>query len=210
MGETCMCWGPGWKPSRSCSTPFWCPLHACCQGSKASQKGCTLKLLRGLPAVGKVNVLGQDYISLLVLDIFNVTISRTAIRQELAPLQDVEVSFLQRTFAECDIACCCILWTAEHLLMKQQSWADKDVQPMLHWCGRLHCESSMHSQLPCWPLMRSLKPRDQRTDNFQCPVAAGWVLAKLQAQQAPDLSHLRSQIQGRQVSLSPDSCPQHS
>eukprot|EP00891_Asterochloris_glomerata_P003149 jgi/Astpho2/3149/Aster-x1126 len=44
----------------------------------------------GQVMVGKVNVLGQDYISLLVLDIFNVTISRTAIRQELAPLQGVE------------------------------------------------------------------------------------------------------------------------
>ena len=77
-----------------------------------------------MPAVGKVNALGQDYISLLVLDIFNVTISRTAIRQELAPVQGVEVGQCHMTPADL----VCVLWTAKHLLMKQQAWADKKVQ----------------------------------------------------------------------------------
>ena len=74
-----------------------------------------------MPAVGKVNVLGQDYISLLVLDIFNVTISRTAIRQELAPLQGVEVSLRHTTSA----ARRCIHRTAEHLRIQQQARVDK-------------------------------------------------------------------------------------
>ena len=169
-----------------------------------------MKLLWGMPAVGKVNVLGQDYISLLVLDIFNVTISRTAIRQELAPLQGVEVQYCHMTSAELVIMCCCILCIAEHLAHEATGLGTNMCKPVLHWLWALRYDGSMHSQLPCWPPMHSLKPREGQIDNFQCPVTAGWMLAKLQAQQAPDLSHLRSQIQGRQVSLSPDSCPQHS
>ena len=83
-----------------------------------------------MPAVGKVNVLGQDYISLLVLDIFNVTISRAAIRQELAPLQGVEVSLCRMTSADIDSVCCvCLLFCiAGNLLTKQSAWACRDVQ----------------------------------------------------------------------------------
>ena len=79
---------------------------------------------------------------------------------------------------------------------------------MLHWLRALRCEGSMHSQLPCWPPMHCLRPRDQRSDSIWCPVTAGGMLAELKAQQAPDLSHLGSQIQCRQVSMPPDSSPQ--